>query len=278
MAIKHPGAVNNYSKSPKEVCFGIYDFDPKASLKTWLEITVDLFKELGLTPTKVDLAGENASKSGKTISFKAGWKRLEGHNFQGFSSVAMIATPQGELEDDEIYLAYAGCNFTATGKPAFALCIDEGLLEDFDLVVLNSIYIRYYDLLKPKYGFCTKMAWQKGPSWYVDGLAYSSPGSKEGWRGEEAAQIRYWSSNYHKFYKAGDFRDIYEINYLTPEHLSLDIGEGQKLREAIGKERGFGTLEQLAKELYSWSLTAEEIEPVRQKLASTSRVLGLKRL
>jgi hypothetical protein len=265
---------NNYPRLGKDICLGLYDFNPEANVKTWLITTINILQKFGLEPTKLDIAGENAGKNGKTLTFKSGWALLEKYNFKGFESIAIIAYPS---YTQDIYLAHVGCNFKFSSDPYFDFSIDEALIGGWNQEIINDIYTQYSQILKPKYGFCTSLSWQKGPSFYVAGITYSLLGAEEVWSGEEAKEIRYWGINYHNFYKTGDFRDIYEINYIGPEHLSMNISESRRLSDIIGKDPGWGSIKQLAEGVYSWHLTTEEAHILRQKLAPTGRILALKK-
>jgi hypothetical protein len=274
---REPQKVNDYPKSPKEWCFGMYDFSSgNIDIQKFLTLTLQIFHQYGLIPTKIDLSGENASKGSKTITFKAGLKRLEKYAYKGFDGMWMAANPHSNDGHDSVYLAVVNIDFIGTNR--FAFSIDEGLING-EQEELDRIYLHYYDLLRPKYSFCTAIEFQKGPSWYIFGVEYGMSGKNTPkWSNEEGQQIANWDIQYSASdYKTGDFRDIYEFNYVGPEHLNLDIGNEQQLRDVIGKEPGWGSIKQLAEGVYSWHLTTEEAQVLRQKLAPTGRILALKK-
>jgi hypothetical protein len=272
--------LNNYPLSSKKFCLGMYDFTQQADCKQWVTKTIKLFEKYGLTPTKLGDTGANASKGRKMLTFKRGIKRLEQYSYKGFDEISLVASPPYDEGDYDIDLGNASCSFDKTSHELAYILLDENLVGGISEETANKIYLEYYSLFKPKYSFCTTLEWWKGPDWYMRGYHYFVRGFTPDWPKGSMGEIDNWRAQYNGFigkYTTGDFRDIYEINYIGPEHLNIGIGDGRQLRDVIGKEPGWGSIKQLAEGVYSWHLTTEEAQVLRQKLAPTGRILALKK-
>jgi hypothetical protein len=266
--------VNDYPKSPKEWCLGIYDFKIDVDREKLMNLTLETFKDLGLIATKI-----STTEDGKHQLFTRGWAKLQKHGFGNIEWIYLAAHPHYNNNDDSYYLACLWCDLENPKKTRFALALDEGLVQNDPENYLDKIYLKYNNVLKAEYAFSTSIEWQKGACWYAFGVEYSSGGNKAPkWTKPQSEEIGNWANKYNfGKYTTGDFRDIYEINYIGPKHLSMDIGDGRQLCDMIGKELGWGAIKQLAENMYSWHLTTEEAQILRQQLAPTGRILALKK-
>jgi hypothetical protein len=259
----------------------MYDFAHKADCKTWVTETTKLIESYGLIFTKFSDVGESASKGNRILTFKGGMKRLEEHNYQGFDVITMTANPPYTELFNDVYLASAGCDFDEDRRAIAYFSLDIDIAGGFNREAIDEIFLKYYEMFKPRYSFCGLIEWWRNAFWYSRGMTWIMNQYRSKWKIEELHEIKQWQHEYNVFhygtYKTGDFRDIYEINYIGPEHLSMDIGDGRKLRDMIGKEPGWGTLKQSVENMYSWHLTTEEAQVLRQNLAPTGRILALKK-
>lgn len=66
-------------------------------------------------------------------------------------------------------------------------------------------------------------------------------------------------------YQPHMIRDVYRLNFLSPQHLKAQIGP-QTLEQWIRSDLTRGTLEELLPNFWSWSVEAQNIETIKKAL------------
>lgn len=136
----------------------------------------------------------------------------------------------------------------------------EGLIQEISTYVTSE------------YGIVYQRDFSKGPGLYVGdiiaGLEFST--AEE----EEADRIGEWWRAYFLGgnYRLGLLRDIYPMNLLSEAHLREPV-LGTTLKDWIESSPQYGELKALTPNLWSWSLSAEEIDQVREALRPTGLLI-----
>lgn len=236
--------------------------------KGWFYCIEEWFRQENIKPTKIDYTGKNGVKGRSTIKFENGKKQLESCNFEGIDGIWVSATlPHVGIEMiDFMFAAHLDCSST---RGTFMLCWDDQVTK-FERGYLENLAKSSYLYLQPAYGYSYQREFQYNPSFYPFGMTGGNSISRE-----EEVQITKWQVEYsgNGNYKTGMLRDIYPINFLSANHMRIEI-EGQKLLDWIQSNSSHGDLEQLLPDLWSWWIPKEDIEIVKQPFISSGLLIA----
>ena len=143
------------------------------------------------------------------------------------------------------------------------LCWDNKLIP-FEKSYIQDLLKDLYQFCKPHYGYAFQRDFKKGPGYYPWGIEAGNITDKEG------EKIARWSNTGlagpdDSDYQPHMIRDIYPLNFLSPQHLGAKIGL-QTLQQWIQDNPTRGTLEELLPNFWCWSVDIENIDSVQNDL------------
>ncbi len=217
----------------------------------------------GLTPTKM------GGKGDKNITFSRGKKSLERTHFQGIKEqgIWVAALPPEETIGTEgvDFLMSAWINFRGCSKKSFCVfCWDDHLIP-WENNYIKALVEDLCQFLNPQYGYAFQREFKKGPSYYTGGTLMGIDSF-----GQEAQQITNWgitglADEDDPDYQPHMIRDVYPLNFLSPQHLNAPIGS-QTLQHWILADPSHGTLEELLPNFWSWAVDPHHIEDLKTAL------------
>jgi len=253
---------NNIDRGPVANVVALHYFeedtvDPKGLfyfIENWIEVN-------DLTPTKMGGQGD------KNITFSRGKKSLEKRNFQGIKEQGIWI---GALFSED-KIRTEGFDFLMVGKINYEGDFKERscvFCWDDQIIPWENYYIKKLvkDLclfLKPQYGYAFQREFKKGPGTYPWGTEVGKISD------QESKEIMYWGNvglgPTHSKYQSYMQRDVYPLNFLSPQHLEAIIGS-QTLHQWILDDPSRGTLEELLPNFWSWAVDSSNLDKVKTEL------------
>ncbi|NCP62835.1 MAG: hypothetical protein GW748_06630 [Alphaproteobacteria bacterium] len=223
----------------------------------------DWISKQGLTPTKM------GGKGNKSITFSRGKKALEKENFKGIQEqgIWIIALPPENKVGTETFdflMAGAMDCEDSFKENTCKLCWDEQIIP-WENAYIKNLAKDLYQFCKPKYGYAFQREFEKGPIYYSGGIIAGVDYSQK----KERQEITNWGivgqNEKHSKYQPHMIRDVYPLNFLSPQHLKAKIGS-QTLQEWIQSDPSHGSLEKLLPDFWCWSVDEKHIESVKEDL------------
>lgn len=216
----------------------------------------------GLIPTKM------SGKGSKTITFTRGKKALEKENFLSLKqrSLEIYALPNEDEIHTETFDSIMDVhyrNHQDVKKNGIVFCWDDTLIP-WENSYIKTLLKDTYEFCKPQYGYAFQRDFKKGPGYYPWGVG---TGSNISW--EEGEEIMNWSNvglgATHSKYQPQMIRDVYPLNFLSPQHFKAQIGT-QTLEQWIQSDPTRGSLEELLPDFWCWSVEPQNIDSVKEAL------------
>lgn len=258
---------NDFERGPMANALALHYFDEKTvEARKCFYFIEEWIQKHGLIPTKM------GGKGSKNITFSRGKKTLEKTNFEGIQEqgIWISALPLEERINTESFdFIMAGELDYERGfkKNGCVLCWDNKLVP-WDSLYIKSLLKDFYEFFKPKYGYAFQREFEKGPGYYpwgvIAGLEHSAAEKKK------RQEITNWritglADESDPDYQPHMIRDVYLLNFLSPQHLKAPIG-GQTLDQWILEDPARGSLEELIAHFWCWSVGPQNIESVKEAL------------
>ncbi len=220
----------------------------------------------GLTPTKM------GGKGDKNITFSRGKKTLEKSNFKDIKQqgIWIAALPPEDRIGTEgfDFLMSAWIHFDECIKDSFCVFSWDDQLIPWDNIYINDLVKDLCQFLKPQYGYAFQRDFKKGPGFYPGGIIVGLDHDDE--TKEERQEITNWgitglADENDPDYEPHMIRDVYPLNFLSPQHLKAPIGS-QTLQQWIQSDPSHGTLEEILPDFWSWAVDPQYIEDLKTTL------------
>ena len=215
-----------------------------------------------LSPTKMGGQGD------KNVTYLRGKKSLEKRKFlgvkeQGVSIKAL--PPENKIGTECFDFIMAGELDYSRGlkKNSCILCWDDKLVP-WERIYMKDLVKDLCNFLKPQYGYAFQREFKKGPIFYSWGTESGKISD------QESNEIMQWgitglAGPDDPDYRTHMIRDIYPLNFLSPQHLEAQIGS-HTLQQWIEENPMRGTLEELLPDFWCWSVESQNIESVKESL------------
>jgi len=215
----------------------------------------------GFEPNKM-----NGSR--KNITFSRGKKGLERNNFKSIEQDGLwvACLPPDEQVRTEMF-DYKACIYISNyndnvRRSEMGVSWDDTLLS-WDEEIFLPLVSEICSLFEPKYGYVFQRKFSLGPAAYtagvITGIHHPHP---------EIDEITAWGiigRGNHSLYKPHFIRDVYPLNFLSPQHLEGPVG-GQSLRQWIESDPARGTLAPVVGNLTAWTVDPAHIPALREAL------------
>tara|TARA_R110002095_G_scaffold179414_1_gene156869 strand:+ start:451 stop:1257 length:807 start_codon:yes stop_codon:yes gene_type:complete len=234
----------------------------ETNFEGWFSFAENWLLKHGLTPTKMSGKGDS------NITFSRGKKTLIKENYQRMreEGLTILALPPDEKVSTEafdfIMASHLDMDKNYKGT-ACTFCWGD------QVVPWGSTYIKtlvkdLLNFIKPAYGYAFQREFKKGPIFYPAGIESGKISDQEG------AELRNWrvtgrSPDDDPDYQPHMIRDVYPLNFLSPQHLKAPVGD-QTLEQWIKSDSTRGTLEEILPDFWCWSVDPQNIEPVKESL------------
>jgi len=258
---------NTVNQGPLSNSIALHYFDEKTvDPKGCFYFIEEWIQKNGLLPTKM------GGKGDKSITFSRGKKTLEKTNFEGVQEqgIWIAALPPEEKIVTECFdFLMAGDLDYARGfkKNSCVLCWDDKLIP-WDTSYIKDLVKDLHQFCNPKYGYAFQREFKKGPGFYPGGVISGLDHSDE--TKKERQEITNWgitglADESDPDYQPHMIRDVYPLNFLSPQHLKAQIGD-QALEQWIKSDSTRGSLEELLPNFWCWSVEAAHIESIKEAL------------
>ena len=264
-------------------CISLHDFKLEGiKWKEWFDYCLSFFTKHNLEPMRLSVHGIHYGNSVKSMTFKGGLRKLEKFNFEGIHRLSfMVMEDKDDYTSDFIIEASLYPDLKNHHESTATFCID-AKLEPFTQIHFEDIATKFFDYAKPKYGYYYSRMLKHRPVMYLHGG--SSSELRHFANEEDMRRCKVWSrkTTYDDdFFQKKDLRDIYKLNFLSPEHLSRDIrpieqqssGEPVTLEAWINAAPDRGELKELRPGFWSWYVPDELTELVRNSLLPSGIIL-----
>ncbi len=255
---------NTAKQGPLSNSIALHYFDKKTvEAKKCFYFIEEWIQKNGLIPTKM------GGKGSKNITFSRGKKTLEKTNFKGIKEqgIWIAALPPEDTIGTE------GFDFLMAGeldyergfkKNSLVLCWDDQIIS-WENSYIKDLLKDLYQFCKPQYGYAFQREFEKGPICYPGGVIVGIDDLDK-----EAQEITNWSifkriDSNSPDYQPHMIRDVYPLNFLSPQHLKAPIGD-QTLEQWILDDPVRGSLEELLPDFWCWSVDKQNIETVKEAL------------
>lgn len=237
------------------------DSDPKG----WFYFVEQWMLHHGLTPTKM------CGKSERNITFSRGKKNLEKEDLSILQShdLWIAALQPVERVSSDVFTSIMSAHFSPRNdlkESTCFLCWDDQVVP-WEIPYIQKLIKDLHQFLKPQYGYAFQREFKKGPSMYQLGVIMGLPYNDE--TKKERQQVTNWGNvglgATHSKYKPHMIRDVYPLNFLSPQHLDAKIFS-QTLKQWILADATRGTLEELLPNFWSWSVDPSHIDKVKKDL------------
>lgn len=125
------------------------------------------------------------------------------------------------------------------------------------------------------YGYVYTQDASRAPSSYALGINWIGPGLDRPTPREEE-EIRRWAGVLYSSDLSSVLRDLYEVNFLSKEHLQLRVGRST-LRGWIAADASRGRLTPVNENVHAWEVPAESQQTVRDQLTGSSLLVATRR-
>ncbi|MDP4840325.1 MAG: hypothetical protein NWR43_01930 [Alphaproteobacteria bacterium] len=227
----------------------------------WFKFVEKWILNHGLTPTKM------SGKGSKSIAYSRGKKALEKDDFLWFKdrSISILALPSDERVSTEIFDFIMSSDISVENgfkRSECLFCWDDQIVP-WDDSYIKKILKDVLHFFKAKYGYAFQRKFDLGPSLYpagvISGLDYGRKERKEITNWDNLGLLE------HSLYQPHMIRDVYPLNFLSPQHLKAPIGD-QTLEQWIQEDPSRGTLEELLPNFWCWSVDKQNINSVKVAL------------
>ena len=234
---------------------------------------VQIFNELGIAPDKGVMGSEEWGKL-KTLKAKTVAKRMEENkarlNWLGLHKTKNTNNQLGVGNEYDNYFIHIKCRDTLR---SITLGF-EGRQEYYNEIYFNSIVKRVSAVVRPCYGFATKIPQWQRPLFHVLGVGEGGQGMR--FRPELETRTRDWAGDIHIQRHCKDqIRDLYEFNYIGRSHLDSEFkinGRSMRFGDYI-EESKVGSLKQVTKYLWCWNMPPKKLNDIRKILMNSGKLL-----
>lgn len=252
-------------------CIAFHDFaGENVQWQKWFEFCLNFFTKHNLQPNKLGVSGGHYGHSTKYMSFKGGYTKLQKFNFEKIETLELVVTAiKGDYSSNFIIWVSIRPNWKHDKESVLVICIDEQL-EPFDKEHWEEIASKLQQFTKAKYGYYYRRHLRNWPWCYPNGVQVDQCFSEED---------AYYNSVYRRYsfrydlgkyigglYQTGKLRDIYQLNFLSREHLGWQLASGQNLQTWINSDPSHGTLVPVNNDIWSWQIPKEQVAYVKQQL------------
>lgn len=218
----------------------------------------------GFEPTKM------GGKGDKNITFSRGKKALEKENYERIRTdgLSILALPSDDQVGTEAFdfkaMISMGKSEAELKENTIVFSWGDRLLpwqKDIFLKLVKDLSAFF----EHSYGYVFQRSFKMGPIFYPFGVI---TGFSFKQKFPEEDQITAWSNIgtlKHSKYKPHFIRDVYRLNFLSPQHLDGPVAGGT-LRDWIKASPERGTLEPVVGDLWCWEVEEENIPKVREDL------------
>jgi hypothetical protein len=224
------------------------------NLKSYINCCLEIFKKLNIFPSHIGITGKGYHK--KIVKYYNGIKKLESNNYESVESINIFSIPQYSNAPSYEWSFLIGINLREGAE--FFLGGNDA---DIGHLTLTEILIDIFKLVNFDYGFGSKMNYSKGPEYFVAGVQYGDLTNLEM---EDASKWLKDSLN-EKSFSNGRLRNIYEINFITQNHLKYELSSGFTLSEFILSQKQT-KLKNVYSGLYEWIIPNREVIRIRNLL------------
>ncbi len=267
-------ATQSLSEDTSVVAF--YGINHSASaIEAYYRMSLRWFESLGLEPDKMGLSGDGQSES--VTSFSRTSKKLLREGFERVAGFEVYATEPDAKVFWSDCIASADYEGKKSGTHAF-LTVRQSLAK-LDNPSLAQFVGEMAKLLKPAYGVGFSRQKKFGPGFFaigiLKGLAGYIPTDEEY---EEELRVCRWGDigMPEQVYQQGLIRDVFPLNFLTAVHLEKRI-DGTQLRNWIAQDACRGKVSPISDEMWDWSITPEQVQPIRQSLQKAEIIFDWKK-
>jgi len=253
-------------------CIALHDFQNESvKWQEWFEFALSFYAKHGLEPTRLAVNGTRYGNSVKSLTFKGGLKKLQKYNFKDIEDLIFMAMPnKDDYTTNFIINSSLSSDKKNSNTSEVVMCFDEKL-EAFNYEIFAGIANNLHKFTNAKYGYYYHRHLKNSPDIYSTGG--NSPFVDENDKEKCFTWTKKYIYNTNKFYRTGNLRDIYKLNFLSLEHLDWQINDQQTLRQWINSSPNHGTLNELSTGFWSWYVEESQIPNVRKSLIPSGIIL-----
>lgn len=244
-----------------EWVLGLYDFSSeqpdRTTFKEFYEAVVDVFNQLGATPTYI--AAEGKGYTGKYVKIGGSvTSRLINDDFDGVTVLSIAANPVGSK--DPSYDRFATANLSISNHCETVLCIamNEGI-ERFMGNFFRQIVNRMLLLRNWSFGLGFSDKVKNRPDFHVLGIDNGKLQADE-----QSALLAWYIAQPEKKIKM--LRGVYPMMMVNPEQLKLPAPDGRLMVEYLDSKAQSFELHPSGLRIYS--IPKQDIGFVREELMS----------